>query len=151
MDQRRSPARSGASWRGGEPRAEQISPCMKRRREQTCSSTRPLPLATFFALSSAPNIEYEGGSSATRATIPREAMGMGDPHLLGMIGAFLGGPAVLFSVCASAFYALGAALLGRVGFGKPLPFGPFLALAALTWLFGGWRVWDLYSQWALGY
>jgi leader peptidase (prepilin peptidase)/N-methyltransferase len=87
----------------------------------------------------------------TRATIPREAMGMGDPHLLGMIGAFLGGPAVLFTVCVSAFYALGAALLGRIGFGKPLPFGPFLALAALTWLFGGWRLWLLYSQWALGY
>jgi len=89
--------------------------------------------------------------NTTRATIPREAMGMGDPHLLGMIGAFLGGPAVLFTVCASAFYALGAALLGRIGFGKPLPFGPFLALAALTWLFGGWRLWILYSQWALGY
>ena len=87
----------------------------------------------------------------TRAIIPREAMGMGDPHLLGMIGAFLGGPAVLFTVCGSAFYALFAALLGRVGFGKPLPFGPFLALAALTWLFGGWKLWILYSQWALGY
>lgn len=87
----------------------------------------------------------------TKATIPREAMGMGDPHLLGMIGAFLGGPAVLFTVCASAFYALAAALLGRVGFGKPLPFGPFLALAALSWLFGGWRVWEIYTHWALDY
>jgi leader peptidase (prepilin peptidase) / N-methyltransferase len=89
--------------------------------------------------------------NATRATIPREAMGMGDPHLLGMIGAFLGSPAVLFTVCASVVYALAAAMLGRIGFGKPLPFGPFLALAALTWLFGGWNLWQMYSAWVLGY
>ena len=81
---------------------------------------------------------------ATKAVIPREAMGMGDPHLLGMIGAFLGGHAVIFTVAASAFFALGAALLGKVGFGKPLPFGPFLSLGAVTWALGGWRIWEWY-------
>jgi leader peptidase (prepilin peptidase)/N-methyltransferase len=84
---------------------------------------------------------------ATRAVIPREAMGMGDPHLLGMIGAFIGGTGVLFTVCASAFLALTAAILGRIGFGKPLPFGPFLALGALVWIFGGWKLWAAYLQW----
>lgn len=87
---------------------------------------------------------------ATAASIPREAMGMGDPHLLGMIGAFLGWPAVLFTVFVSSIYALVAALVTRVGFGKPLPFGPFLALAALTWVFGGWKLWEAYFQFVSG-
>ena len=82
---------------------------------------------------------------ATKAVIPREAMGMGDPHLLGMIGAFLGWPAVVFVVLSSCFYAILTALVGRIGFGRPLPFGPFLALGALTWVFGGWKLWIWYT------
>lgn len=76
---------------------------------------------------------------------PREAMGGGDPPLLAMIGAFLGWPAVIFSLFCSSLYALVAALLMKVGFGKPLPFGPFLALAGVTWAFGGWKLWIWYS------
>ena len=83
---------------------------------------------------------------ATSVVIPREAMGMGDPHLLGMIGAFLGWPAVFFTIFVSSLYAIVAAVISRVGFGKPLPYGPFLALAALTWLFGGWKLWVWYFQ-----
>ena len=86
----------------------------------------------------------------THAIIPREAMGMGDPHLLGMIGAFLGAPAVLFTIAISSFYAIAAAILGRIGFGKALPFGPFLLLAALTWILGGWRWVHLYLDWTFG-
>ena len=82
---------------------------------------------------------------ATKAVIPREAMGMGDPHLLGMIGAFLGWPAVVFVILSSCFYAILTALVGRIGFGRPLPFGPFLALGALTWVFGGWKLWIWYT------
>ncbi|MGD1979905.1 MAG: A24 family peptidase, partial [Akkermansiaceae bacterium] len=81
---------------------------------------------------------------ATKATVPREAMGMGDPHLLGMIGAFLGWPAVIYVVFSGSLYALVAALVARVGFGRPLPFGPFLALGALSWIFGGWTLWNWY-------
>ncbi len=83
---------------------------------------------------------------ATRVVVPREAMGMGDPHLLGMIGAFLGWPAVCFVIFASSLYGIAVGLLARVGFGKPLPFGPFLAAGALTWVFGGWRLWKLYWE-----
>jgi len=63
---------------------------------------------------------------ATEVVIPREAMGAGDPPFLGMIGAFLGPWAVILTLSASAIYALIAAILGRVGVGKPLPFGPFI-------------------------
>lgn len=86
--------------------------------------------------------------NAQRVVIPREAMGGGDPPLLGMIGAFLGWQAVLFALFASCIYALIAAFLGRVGFGRPLPFGPFLALGGLTWAFGGWRLWEMYLVYA---
>ena len=106
-----------------------------------------LPDGTVVPLESLKSLS----GTTTRATIPREAMGMGDPHLLGMIGAIFGGPSVLFTVGASAVYALVAAALGRVGFGKPLPYGPFLVLGALTWMFGGWRIWQMYLEWTMGY
>ena len=81
---------------------------------------------------------------ADHVSIPREAMGMGDPHLLGMIGAFLGWHSVFFIIFVSSVYAMVAAILTRAGFGKALPFGPFLSLAAVTWIFGGWQLWLRY-------
>ena len=83
----------------------------------------------------------------THATIPREAMGMGDPHLLGMIGAFIGGFGVVFTIASSAVFAIIAAVLGRIGLGRPLPYGPFLLLGGLAWIFGGWKLWQLYVDW----
>lgn len=85
---------------------------------------------------------------ASEVVIPREAMGMGDPHLLGMIGAFLGGTALIFVVMAAACFALLWALVGRVGLGRPLPFGPFLACGAIAWVLGGWHWWEAYWNWA---
>ena len=84
---------------------------------------------------------------AERMTVPREAMGSGDPHLLGMIGAFLGWPAVVFVIFVSSIFGMIVGLAGRIGFGKPIPYGPFLGLAALTWLFfGGWKWWQSYWE-----
>ncbi|MCW1923347.1 prepilin peptidase [Luteolibacter arcticus] len=80
----------------------------------------------------------------TGAVIPREAMGMGDVHLLGAIGAFFGWAGVLFGLFAASLYAIVAAALGRIGFGRPLPFGPFLILGAFTWMFGGWKLAEWY-------
>lgn len=78
------------------------------------------------------------------AVIPREAMGMGDVHLLGMIGAFFGWTGVLFSLFGASLFAIVAAIIGRIGFGRQLPFGPFLVMGALAWMFGGWKLWELY-------
>jgi len=86
---------------------------------------------------------------ATELVIPREAMGAGDPPFLGMIGAFLGPLAVIFTLLSSCLYAIVAAILGRIGYGKPLPFGPFLALGALTWMLGGYRLMQLYLSWVM--
>lgn len=79
-----------------------------------------------------------------QATIPREAMGMGDVHLMGMLGAFFGWAGVFFSLFAGCVLAIVAAVIGRIGFGIRLPFGPFIALGGLVWMFGGWRLWQTY-------
>jgi leader peptidase (prepilin peptidase)/N-methyltransferase len=99
-----------------------------------------LPDGREIAIESLTSLE----GTATAASIPREAMGMGDIHLLGMIGAFFGWSGVLFSLFAASFFALGAAIIGRIGFGRQLPFGPFLAMGCCTWAFGGWKWWAWY-------
>ena len=79
-------------------------------------------------------------------SIPREAMGFGDVHLLGMLGAFFGWSGVLFSLFSASLYAILWAIVSRIGFGRQLPFGPFLALGGVTWLFGGWKLWRWYLE-----
>jgi leader peptidase (prepilin peptidase) / N-methyltransferase len=83
--------------------------------------------------------------------IPREAMGFGDVKFLAAIGAFLGWQAVLFvlfvsSVVGSVF-GLAGILIARDRAGVRVPFGPFLALGAAVWIFGGSRflTWYLHS------
>jgi leader peptidase (prepilin peptidase) / N-methyltransferase len=63
-----------------------------------------------------------------------------------MIGAFFGWAGVFFSLFAASIFAIIAAVIGRIGFGKPLPFGPFLALGCLAWAFGGWKLWAWYLE-----
>lgn len=99
-----------------------------------------LPDGTVHALASIKSLD----GTATGTVIPREAMGMGDVHLLGMIGAFFGWTGVFFSLFSASIFAIFAAIIGRIGFGKQLPFGPFLAMGAVAWLFGGWRLWEWY-------
>jgi leader peptidase (prepilin peptidase)/N-methyltransferase len=74
--------------------------------------------------------------------VPREAMGLGDVKFMAAIGAFLGWQAVLFSLMFSAM--IGAAVgLSIVGLKRGelsssrLPYGPYLALAAVVWIFWG--------------
>lgn len=81
--------------------------------------------------------------------VPREAMGLGDVKFMAAIGAFLGWQAVLFSLMLSAI--LGAAVgvgliaLRRSEWSSRLPYGPYIALAATLWIFGG----DHIVQWWL--
>ena len=81
-------------------------------------------------------------SGVTRElVIPREAMGRGDLKFLAAIGAFLGWRAVLFSLFAGSLLGSVVGLITLV-LGKPvwsakLPFGPYLAYGALTWMFCG--------------
>jgi leader peptidase (prepilin peptidase)/N-methyltransferase len=71
----------------------------------------------------------------------REGMGGGDIKLLAMIGAFLGLPGVIYTLFASSLVgSLAGALLmfrDKSGRGTRIPFGPFLALGAMTYVFWG--------------
>ncbi len=80
--------------------------------------------------------------------IPREAMGMGDVKFLACIGAFLGWQAVLFTVFSSSIigcvFGVAGLLIARDKAKAILPFGPYLALGAALWLFGGRELTDWY-------
>jgi leader peptidase (prepilin peptidase)/N-methyltransferase len=78
-----------------------------------------------------------------------EAMGWGDVKFLAMAGAFLGWKGLLLTMLGGALLGsvIGGAYLVASGKGRrtPLPFGTFLAAAALVSLFVGARVWEWYS------
>ena len=80
----------------------------------------------------------------------REGMGGGDIKLLAMIGAFLGWKGVIFTIFVGS--AIGAAVGGilsrrtEAGRRQPIPFGPFLSLGALLFLFFGPQIVGWYIQ-----
>jgi leader peptidase (prepilin peptidase)/N-methyltransferase len=72
--------------------------------------------------------------------LPREAMGLGDVKFMGAIGAFVGWQGAVFSLLASSMIGAAVGLLliifGRREFSSRMPYGPYIALAAVIWLFG---------------
>ena len=81
---------------------------------------------------------------AERLVLPREAMGLGDVKFMSAIGAFVGWQGAVFSLFASA--VLGSVggivtLLARRGKGpREIAYGPYIALAAVVWVFMGAEV-----------
>ena len=75
--------------------------------------------------------------------LPREVMGLGDVKFMGAIGAFLGWPAVVFCLGMSAIFGLSGALtgiaLGRREWSNRVQYGPYIAMAAVVWVFGGYH------------
>jgi leader peptidase (prepilin peptidase)/N-methyltransferase len=80
---------------------------------------------------------------ADHIVLPREAMGLGDVKFMGAIGAFLGWPAVLFSLAVSSVIGsvVGVALIAlrKRDWSARLPYGPYIAIAAVIWIFGGYK------------
>jgi len=80
-------------------------------------------------------------AASAEVVLPREAMGFGDVKFMGAIGAFLGWQAVVFSLMASS--VIGSAvgitliLMRKREWSSRLPYGPYIALAAAIWIFGG--------------
>jgi len=83
---------------------------------------------------------------STEIVLPREAMGLGDVKFMAAIGAFLGWQAVLFSLVASSLLgsAVGIGLIAarRRQWSSRLPYGPYIALGATIWIFGGKQILD---------
>ncbi len=83
----------------------------------------------------------EISAQITEVIIPREAMGFGDVKFIAAIGAFLGWKAVLFTVMAGsitgAAIGLATIAIGQREYSAKIPFGPYLALGALLWIFFG--------------
>ncbi len=79
--------------------------------------------------------------------LPREAMGLGDVKFMAAIGAFLGWQAVLFSLIVSSFIGslvgITLVILRQRALSSRLPYGPYIAAAAATWIFVGpqWVRW----------
>jgi leader peptidase (prepilin peptidase)/N-methyltransferase len=84
---------------------------------------------------------------ANELVIPREAMGRGDLKFLAAIGAFLGWRAVLFSLFAGSLLGsivgMITLVVGKRVWSAKLPFGPYLAFGALSWMFFG----DIFLNW----
>jgi leader peptidase (prepilin peptidase)/N-methyltransferase len=83
--------------------------------------------------------------------VPREAMGLGDVKFMAAIGAFLGWQAVIFSLAVSSMIGsvVGLTLIAvkRLGKGRPMQFGPYIALAAVIWVFIGHAWWKHFWIW----
>jgi leader peptidase (prepilin peptidase)/N-methyltransferase len=80
---------------------------------------------------------------ADKMVVSREAMGLGDVKFMAAIGAFLGWQATFFSLMVSAFlgavFGMTLIAIGKRELSSRLQYGPFIALAAALWAFGGDR------------
>lgn len=78
----------------------------------------------------------------------REGMGGGDIKLLGWIGAVLGWSSIPFVILCSSIVGSVVGVLMALrkdeGLASTIPFGPYLALAALVYIFGGDRLGEWY-------
>ena len=78
---------------------------------------------------------------SSEVVLPREAMGLGDVKFMGAIGAFIGWQGVFFTLTVSsligAIYGASMVALRKKDWSGRLYFGPFIALAAVLWIFAG--------------
>jgi leader peptidase (prepilin peptidase)/N-methyltransferase len=83
--------------------------------------------------------------------LKKDAMGFGDVKLMGCLGAFLGWESVIFIVFVSSLLGtivgVSFILAGNKEWQSKIPFGPYIALAAILWILGGSELWKLYVEW----
>ena len=82
----------------------------------------------------------------------REAMGMGDVLLMGAVGALFGPVAVLVTLILSSLFGsvagLSAVALSRTRLGRfaEIPYGPYICLGCLVWMFRGPELVNAYLE-----
>ena len=85
-----------------------------------------------------------------RAVFRQDAMGFGDVKLLGAIGAYFGIRAVFFTILISSLVGslvgISLILLKNRAWQSRIPYGPYLALAAVIWMLWGADWWDWYVR-----
>lgn len=89
-----------------------------------------------------------------KMVLPREAMGFGDVKFMAAIGAFLGWQATIFSLVVSSFVGaiVGGTLilLKRHERANPIPYGPYIAIAAAIWIFAGKSIMEWFWRTIVG-
>ena len=82
----------------------------------------------------------------------REAMGMGDVFLMGAVGALFGPIAVLVTLILSSVVGsvVGVSLIllskTKLGCFTPIPYGPYICIGCLSWMFFGPQLVDWYLR-----
>ena len=82
----------------------------------------------------------------------REAMGMGDVFLMGAVGALFGPVAVLVTLVVSSVFGsiIGVVLIllskTKLGGFTPIPYGPYICMGCLAWMFYGPQLVDWYLR-----
>ncbi|NQU09232.1 prepilin peptidase [bacterium] len=114
----------------------------------TVSKTTLAAGDTHLALSEIGTVE----ATTDLLVLPREAMGLGDVKLLAAIGAFVGGwLAPLFVVIGSSLVgglvSLVLVALRHKEWQSRIPYGPYIAIAALIWIYSGPEIVGWYFNW----
>ena len=88
------------------------------------------------------------GGKSVKITYHREAMGFGDVKYMAMIGVFIGWKGILFTLFTASIIGTVVSLPGKIlksdNALNRIPFGPFLSLGAIIWLFYGPQLLDWY-------
>jgi leader peptidase (prepilin peptidase)/N-methyltransferase len=86
--------------------------------------------------------------------LKKDAMGFGDVKLMGTLGAFLGWQSIIFIIFMSSLLGtivgISIIAMGKKEWQSKIPFGPYIALAAIIWFLGGYRLWEAYLSWMRG-